>query len=76
MITRNDTILLLTELEDKGIDVSKLLEVAIKSPEVNVGVVRFINSHRSFEANKFYEKLRKSYNLKRSTLYKNIVNED
>ena len=76
MITRNDTILLLTELEDKGIDVSKLLEVAIKSPEVNVGVVRFINSHRPFEANKFYEKIRKSYNLKRSTLYKNIVNED
>lgn len=75
MITRNDTILLLTELQDQGVNTEKLLEVALKTSGLNVGVVKFINSHRPFEANKFYEKIRKSYNNKRSSLYKNIVNE-
>ena len=75
MITKNDTILLLTELEEEGVDVSKLLDVALKSPDINVGVIKFINSYRPFEANKFYEKIRKSYNAKRSTLYKNIVSD-
>lgn len=39
-------------------------------------VIKFINSHRPFEANKFYEKIRKSYNDKKSTLYRNIVKEN
>lgn len=76
MITRDDTILLLTELEESGIDVKKMLEVAMKSQDANVAVIKFINSHRPFESNKFYEKIRKSYNDKRSTLYLNIVNEN
>ena len=76
MITRNDTILLLTELQEQGIDTGKLVEVALRSPEANVTVIKFINSHRPFEANKFYEKIRKSYNDKKSTLYRNIVKEN
>jgi hypothetical protein len=76
MITRNDTILLLTELQEQGIDTGKLVEVALRSSEVNMTVIKFINSHRPFEANKFYEKIRKSYNDKKSTLYRNIVKEN
>ena len=76
MITRNDTILLLTELQEQGIDTGKLVELALRSSEVNVTVIKFINSHRPFEANKFYEKIRKSYNDKKSTLYRNIVKEN
>lgn len=76
MITRNDTILLLTELQEQGIDTGKLVEVALRSTEANVTVIKFINSHRPFEANKFYEKIRKSYNDKKSTLYRNIVKEN
>lgn len=75
MITKNDTILLLGELEDAGIDTSKMLELAVRSPEISVPVVKFINSHRPFEANKFYDKIRKSYNNKKSQLYINIVKE-
>lgn len=63
MITKNDTILLLSELEDDyGVNVEKMVDIAMRSPEVNVAVVKFINSHRPLDANKFYDKIRKSYN--------------
>ena len=52
-----------------------MLELAIRSPEANINVIKFINSHRVFDANKFYEKIRKSYNEKRSKLYINIMKE-
>lgn len=76
MITRRDCILLLSELSSRGIDTSVMLQKAVKSSEVDIAVVKFINDHRPFDANLFYEKLRKSYNHKRSNLYKNIVTCD
>lgn len=76
MITKRDCILLLSELSSKGVDTKEMLNRAIKSPNVDLTVVKFINEHRQFDANAFYEKLRKSYNNKRSTLYKNIVTCD
>ena len=76
MITRRDCILLLSELSAKGIDTSKILPLAINNSGVNLEVIKFINSYRQFEANAFYEKLRKSYNNKKSNLYKNIVTCD
>lgn len=76
MITKRDCILLLSELSSKGVDTKEMLNRAIKSPNVDLTVVKFINEHRQLEANAFYEKLRKSYNNKRSTLYKNIVTCD
>jgi hypothetical protein len=48
----------------------------MSSNSPSLEVIKFINSHRQFEANAFYEKLRKSYNQKKSTLYKNIVTCD
>ena len=76
MITRRDCILLLSELEARGVDTKKTLEQALMSTEVDVDVIKFINTHRQLDANAFYEKLRKSYNMKRSDLYMNIVTCD
>ena len=76
MITKRDCILLLSELAERGIDTTSMMNRALKAPEIDLMVVKFINEHRQFDANAFYEKLRKSYNNKRSMLYKNIVTCD
>lgn len=76
MITKRDCILLLSELQERGIDTSLYLKKALKTNEVDIQVLKFINEHRPFEASLFYEKLRKSYNNKKSMLYKNIVTCD
>lgn len=76
MITKRDCILLLSELAERGIDTSLMMNKALRAPEIDLDVVKFINEHRQFDANAFYEKLRKSYNNKRSMLYKNIVTCD
>lgn len=76
MITKRDCILLLSELAEKGVDTSSMMNRALRAPEIDLSVVKFINEHRQFDANAFYEKLRKSYNNKRSMLYKNIVTCD
>lgn len=76
MISRSDCILLLSELELKGINIKPMMNLLLKSKDIDLRVIKFINSHRQLDANAFYEKLRKSYNNKRSTLYKNIVTCD
>ena len=76
MITRRDCLLLLSELASQGIDTSNIMRIAIASVDANIDVIKFINDHRQFDANAFYEKIRKSYNHKRSNLYKNIVTCD
>lgn len=76
MITRRDCLLLLSELNAKGIDTNNMMRLALSSPDANIAVVKFINSHRQLDANAFYEKIRKSYNHKKSNLYKNIVTCD
>lgn len=75
MITRNDCLLLLNDLEEKGIDVSKQIEKTIKTNSIDIDVLKFINEHRQLDVLAFYEKLRKSYNDKKSKLYINIVKE-
>lgn len=76
MINRRDCLLLLAELQQKGIDTLAMSQRAMKSSSIDIEVIKFINDHRRFEANLFYEKLRKSYNNKKSMLYKNIVTCD
>ena len=75
MITKNDTLLLLKQIKDSGVDTNAITRKAVMSPDVNFEVVDFINQHRPFDLGKFYEKLRRSYNKKRSKLYANIVKE-
>lgn len=76
MITRRDCLLLLSELSAHGVDTDEMTKLTIKSKDVNIDVIKFINSHRQLDANAFYEKIRKSYNHKKSNLYKNIVTCD
>ena len=75
MITKNDTLLLLKQIKDSGVDTNAITRKAVMSPEVNLEVVDFINQHRPFDLGKFYEKLRHSYNKNRSELYAHIVKE-
>lgn len=76
MITKRDCILLLSELSAKGVDTKDILTRAIAAHDIDFSVIKFINDHRQLDASAFYEKLRKSYNHKKSTLYKNIVTCD
>lgn len=76
MINRRDCILLLTELSESGLNVDSMLQRAMKTSGVDMEVLKFINQNRQLDVNAFYEKIRKSYNSKKSTLYKNIVTCD
>lgn len=76
MITKRDCILLLSELSSRGIDTTTMVRKALTSTDVNLDVIKFINQHRQLDVRTFYERLRKSYNHKRSNLYKNIVTCD
>ena len=73
MITRADCILLLTDLEERGIKDDDIMRDVLKSPEPSLQVIKYINDNRQLDLAKFYEKIRKSYNNKKSNLYINIV---
>ena len=76
MITRRDCLLLLAELSAHGVDTKEATRAALKSQDIDINVIKFINNARQLDANAFYEKVRKSYNHKKSNLYKNIVTCD
>ena len=76
MVTKRDCILLLTEMSNSGVNVDDMLKKAMSSVDVDEDVLKYLNDSRQIDANAFYEKLRKSYNQKKSTLYKNIVTCD
>lgn len=79
MITRNDCLLLLAELqENKNIDpilIKEMTRKTVVSNTVDISVLDFINKARQLDLSKFYEQLRANYNHKKSKLYKNIVKE-
>lgn len=75
-ITRQDCLVLLTELKNNGVDVKDFPKKVAISKDVTLEIVDFINKNRPFEVSNFYEKLRKSYNDKKSSLYKQIVKSD
>lgn len=76
MIAKSDVILLLTELQNKGIDVKNELNLVLRSPTIPLEALKKINDNRSLDILKFYEKIRKSYNEKKSKLYINIMRAD
>lgn len=76
MITKNDCLLLLSELNDRGIDTRKMCQKLITSNGIDLDVIKFINDNRGLELSDFYERLRKNYNNKKSRLYKEIVQVD
>ena len=76
MITRSDLVLLLTDLQEKGIDVTEDISKLYQSSNIPVDILKKINDSRPLDLLKFYEKLRESYNKKRSKLYINIMKSD
>lgn len=75
MITKNDCYLLLSELNENGLDTSDAIKDLMSSSSPSLEVIKFINDNRQLDLTAFYEKLRKSYNNKKSKLYINIVKE-
>lgn len=75
MITKNDCLLLLADLKDKGVDTSVVTKQLMSSTSLDIEVLKFINDNRQLDLTAFYEKIRKSYNNKKSNLYINIVKE-
>ena len=78
MLKKNDLILLLTKLQEDGVDVSSQLKQVVVTSDVAslIDVIKFINDNRQLDVTGFYEQLRKSYNNKRSSLYINLVKEE
>ena len=54
MITKNDTLLLLTELQESGVDVNSYFTKAIIAPNVSLEVLKFINDQRQLDVAAFY----------------------
>lgn len=76
MLTKNDCYLLLGELQDSGLDVNKQTRRVMESKSVPIDVLEFIHNHKSLDIINFYIRLRKNYNIKKSKLYKEIVQID
>ena len=75
MITKQDVLLLLTELQDEGIDCKEQIKQQISSQYPKIEILKFINDNRQLDLTNFYKKIRKSYNKGGSKLYINIVKE-
>lgn len=76
MITKQDIILLLTELKNNGEDIDSDIDLVIKSPAIPLTVIKKINDFRLLELSEFYKKIKTSYNKKHSKLYINIMKAD
>ena len=76
MISKNDLILILTEISDKNnIDTTQMVTKVLTSKSIPFDVLKYVNEQRELEVSKFYSYIRKSYNNKKSKLYINIVKE-
>lgn len=75
MLTKNDLIILLTEMQEQGVEVSSLIRKVITSSDIPMDVLKTINDSRPMDISRFYEGLRSKYNHKKSDLYINIVKE-
>ena len=75
MLKKTDVLMLLTELQDNGKDVSKYINNLYKTSSIPLDIIKFINDQRQLDVAQFYERLRSNYNHKKSDLYINIVKE-
>ena len=75
MITKNDCLAILVNLEDRGLNINPVMKKLITSREIPIEVLKFILDNRGIEVANFYEMLRKKHNDKKSPLYYNIVKD-
>ena len=76
MITKKDVLLLLTEMQNSGIDTKNEIASLFKSNSIPLDVLKFINDKRQLDVTAFYELIRKNGNQNKSKLYKNIMKDD
>lgn len=74
-ISKLDCLAILNDIKESGIDTTKVTKELLSSNSPSLSVIKFINDNRQLDLTRFYEKLRLSYNNKKSTLYKNLVKE-
>ena len=65
MISKNDCLLLLADIKNKGIDTTEPLKELLNSNTLPLSVIKFINENRQLDLAAFYEKIRKNYNKKK-----------
>ena len=75
MITKNDCVLLLTEVQNRGENVSPIIKRLVASRELTEEALKTLYDNKMLDIVDFYEHIRKSYNQKKSKLYINIVKE-
>ena len=76
MISKNDCLIMLYDIKNKGVDTDIIVKELLENNGPTINVIAFINDNRPLELKAFYEKLRKSYNQKKSNLYINICKSD
>ena len=74
MINKSDIAILIDELDLE--DSNKLIKELYSSSGISISLMRKINDKKPLDVINFYEKLRKSYNAKKSKLYINILKSD
>lgn len=74
MIPKVQCLTLLFEMKNNGIDVDNDIKY-LMSHDVNQEIIQKVLTYKEPNLRAFYEKLRKSYNNKKSKLYINIVKE-
>lgn len=76
MISKNDLVLILTEISEKtGVDTTDKITKVLTSRNIPLDIVQYVNKERELDVSKFYAYIRKSYNQKKSKLYINIMKE-
>lgn len=79
MLTRNDCLLLLSELETfDNVDKERLKQITLKTASqlnISLDTLKFINTYKPLDVKNFYNQIRQNYNNKKSKLYINIVKE-
>ena len=76
MLQVNDLVLILTDMETSGDEgAHEQLMKTLMSSTISTNTLKYINDRRPLDVTQFYERIRKNYNDKRSSLYKNIVKD-
>ena len=75
MLNKIDCMSIPIKREDKGVDINAQMKTLILAKDIPIDVLKFIAEKQGLEAVNFYEMLRKSYNNKKSKLYKNILDD-
>ena len=57
MIVKSDLILLLTEMENEGLDVKNDMNKVLASPSIPLDVLKRVNDHYPLDVLNFYEKI-------------------